>query len=138
MTVPIVAAAAGVAAHRPARHQTAPRTRAGSETDDAPQHDQAAMDLGRGTRPTRTNGREITGANTGLGFQTAKVLAQHGATGVLACRNPDKAAAAAATIGAAAPTATVSTLQLDLASQASVRRAGDQLRTDHLPIDTLR
>jgi NAD(P)-dependent dehydrogenase (short-subunit alcohol dehydrogenase family) len=79
----------------------------------------------------------VTGANTGLGFQTAKVLAQHGATVVLACRNPDKAAAAAATIGAAAPTATVSTLQLDLASQASVRRAADQLRTDHRRIDLL-
>src|SRR4030095_12975226 len=79
----------------------------------------------------------ITGANTGLGFQTAKVLAQHGATVVLACRNPDKAAAAAATIGAAAPTATVSTLQLDLASQASVRRAADNPRTDHRRIDLL-
>jgi NAD(P)-dependent dehydrogenase (short-subunit alcohol dehydrogenase family) len=79
----------------------------------------------------------ITGANTGLGFQTAKVLAQHGATVVLACRNLDKAANAAARVRAAAPRATVSTLQLDLASLASVRRAAERLRADHPRIDLL-
>jgi NAD(P)-dependent dehydrogenase (short-subunit alcohol dehydrogenase family) len=79
----------------------------------------------------------ITGANTGLGFQTAKVLAQHGATVVLACRNLDKTANAAARVRAAAPRATVSTLQLDLASLASVRRAAERLRADHPRIDLL-
>jgi NAD(P)-dependent dehydrogenase (short-subunit alcohol dehydrogenase family) len=79
----------------------------------------------------------ITGANTGLGFETAKLLAQHGATVVLACRNSHKAADAAARIGAAAPRANLSTLQLDLASLASVRRAAEQLRTDHPRIDLL-
>jgi NAD(P)-dependent dehydrogenase (short-subunit alcohol dehydrogenase family) len=79
----------------------------------------------------------ITGANTGLGFETAKLLAQHGATVVLACRNLGKAAAAAATISAAAPQARVSTVQLDLASLASVHRAAEQLRTDHPRIDLL-
>jgi NAD(P)-dependent dehydrogenase (short-subunit alcohol dehydrogenase family) len=79
----------------------------------------------------------ITGANTGLGFETAKLLARHGATVVLACRNPHKAADAAARIGAAAPRAKVSTLQVDLASQGSVHRAADQLRADHPRIDLL-
>jgi NAD(P)-dependent dehydrogenase (short-subunit alcohol dehydrogenase family) len=79
----------------------------------------------------------ITGANTGLGFEAAKVLAQHDATVVLACRNPHKAADAAARIGTAAPAAKVSTLQLDLASLASVRRAAEQLRADYRRIDLL-
>ena len=36
----------------------------------------------------------ITGANSGTGFEAAKVLARLGATAVLGCRNPDKAQAA--------------------------------------------
>ncbi|MFG2029399.1 oxidoreductase [Streptomyces sp. NPDC048825] len=79
----------------------------------------------------------ITGANSGLGFETAQVCAQRGATVVLACRNPDRAADAEARITAKAPTAKVSTLQLDLASLASVRRAAESLRADHPRIDLL-
>ena len=37
----------------------------------------------------------ITGANTGLGLETAKALAAHGAKVVLAVRNTDKGDAAA-------------------------------------------
>jgi NAD(P)-dependent dehydrogenase (short-subunit alcohol dehydrogenase family) len=33
----------------------------------------------------------ITGANTGLGFETAKVLAANNAQVIIACRNVDKA-----------------------------------------------
>jgi len=79
----------------------------------------------------------ITGANTGLGFEASKVLAQHGATVVLASRNLHKAADAAARISAVAPGANLSTLQLDLASLASVRRAAEQFRADHPRIDLL-
>jgi NAD(P)-dependent dehydrogenase (short-subunit alcohol dehydrogenase family) len=79
----------------------------------------------------------ITGANTGIGFEAARMLAGHGATVVLACRNLDKAVGAAARIGASTPGARVRTLQLDLASLASVRRAAEQLREDYPRIDLL-
>src|SRR5882724_5308230 len=64
----------------------------------------------------------ITGANTGIGFEAAKVLAERGATIVLACRDMDKATAAAERIGHS-----VVTCELDLASLASVRRAADRI-----------
>jgi NAD(P)-dependent dehydrogenase (short-subunit alcohol dehydrogenase family) len=79
----------------------------------------------------------VTGANTGIGFEAALVLARHGAAVVLACRNQDRAEAAADRIRAAAPGADVSTLHLDLASLASVHRAAEQLKADHQRIDLL-
>lgn len=79
----------------------------------------------------------ITGANTGLGFATAQVLARRGACVVLACRVPAKANAAADRIRVLAPDATVSTVSLDLASQASIREAADRLRSEHDRIDLL-
>ena len=45
----------------------------------------------------------ITGANTGLGFETARVLAARGASVVLAVRDTDKGKAAAARIAGDAP-----------------------------------
>jgi NAD(P)-dependent dehydrogenase (short-subunit alcohol dehydrogenase family) len=79
----------------------------------------------------------ITGANTGLGFETARLLAEHGATVVLACRNAAKATDAAARITASVPDSTVRTLHLDLASMASVRAAAERLRADHPRVDLL-
>jgi len=78
----------------------------------------------------------VTGSNSGIGYEAALVLAQHGAAVVLACRDLERAEGAAARIRAAAPAATVSTLQLDLASLASVRLAAEQLRGayDHLDL----
>ncbi len=79
----------------------------------------------------------ITGANTGLGYETALALAEHGAHVVLAVRNLDKGKDAAARITAASPHADVVLQELDLTSLESVRAAARQLRSDHDHIDLL-
>jgi NAD(P)-dependent dehydrogenase (short-subunit alcohol dehydrogenase family) len=91
-----------------------------------------STDIGNQQRRTKL----ITGANTGIGFETAKVLADAGATVVLACRDPAKAAAAAR-IRAGAPHAQVETLRLDLASLTSVREAAEQARVRYPRLDLL-
>jgi len=63
----------------------------------------------------------ITGANTGIGFATARALAERGGRVQLACRSRQKGEAAAAQIAAATDSNLVSVLQLDLADLASVR-----------------
>lgn len=62
----------------------------------------------------------ITGANSGIGFEAARVLAQRGAQVILACRNQDKAIQAMARIRESAPKAQLHFLPLDLSSQESV------------------
>lgn len=73
----------------------------------------------------------VTGANTGLGLEAARLLAGAGAEVVLACRNRAKAEAAAARVGEPARV-----VDLDLSSLASVARAADEIRrtTDRLDI----
>ena len=79
----------------------------------------------------------ITGANSGIGFEAARVLAERGAAVVLACRDPRKATEAAARIKAATPAASLSTVRLDLGSLASVRDAAAELRARHDRLDML-
>ncbi|OMC48580.1 short-chain dehydrogenase [Mycobacterium sp. IS-2888] len=79
----------------------------------------------------------ITGANTGLGYETAAALADHGARVVLAVRNLDKGKDAAARIAASSPHADVALQELDLTSLQSIRAAAEQLRAEHDRIDLL-
>ncbi|MCV7409738.1 short-chain dehydrogenase [Mycobacterium florentinum] len=79
----------------------------------------------------------ITGANTGLGYETAAALAEHGAHVVLAVRNLDKGKDAVARITAKSSQADVALQELDLSSLESVRAAADQLRSDYDRIDLL-
>ena len=62
----------------------------------------------------------VTGANTGIGWDTARVLAERGARVLLGCRSENKALEAIARIHETAPGAEVEWLPLDLASLASV------------------
>lgn len=69
----------------------------------------------------------ITGANTGIGWDAARVLAARGARVLLGCRSADKAAAARQRILDLLPSADVDTVALDLGSLASVREAAGQV-----------
>jgi NAD(P)-dependent dehydrogenase (short-subunit alcohol dehydrogenase family) len=79
----------------------------------------------------------ITGANTGIGYEAAAVLAGKGAHVVLAVRNLDKGKDAAARITAKSPNAAVSVQQLDLTSLDSVRAAAAALADEYPRIDLL-
>ncbi len=78
----------------------------------------------------------ITGSNTGIGLETAVGVAGFGATTVLACRNQEKAAAAAAEVKERAGTDDVHVVALDLSDLASVRAAADDIlaRWDRLDV----
>jgi NAD(P)-dependent dehydrogenase (short-subunit alcohol dehydrogenase family) len=84
----------------------------------------------------------ITGANTGLGFETARVLAARGARVVLACRDLGRAKEAAVRIlgrssHSDATPPDVQAVRLDLASLASVGEAADQIGSAVGQVDLL-
>lgn len=74
----------------------------------------------------------VTGANTGLGFETARMLAERGAVVVMAVRNVAKGEQAAARISG-----DVRVQALDLTSLDSIRSAAANLRAAHPRIDLL-
>jgi NAD(P)-dependent dehydrogenase (short-subunit alcohol dehydrogenase family) len=65
----------------------------------------------------------VTGANSGLGFQTSLELARRGARVLMACRNPARAEAALGRLRLDVPHASVELVAMDLASLASVEEA---------------
>ena len=80
----------------------------------------------------------ITGGSAGLGAETARALAAHGANLVIAVRELAKGERAAEPIRAGAPpNASVELIELDLASLASVRACADKLLAEGKPLDVL-
>jgi NAD(P)-dependent dehydrogenase (short-subunit alcohol dehydrogenase family) len=79
----------------------------------------------------------ITGANTGLGYETAAALAARGASVVLAVRNLDKGKEAARRIEQSTLGAQVALQQLDLTSLDSINAAAGELRDQYDTIDLL-
>ncbi len=69
----------------------------------------------------------VTGANSGLGLVTAQRLAAAGARVLLACRNPERAAAALDEVRSVATGADPETVPLDLADLDSVEHAAAQI-----------
>lgn len=79
----------------------------------------------------------VTGANGGLGLETAKAFAYKGAHVVMAVRNQEKAAKAIDEIRAETPDASLELVELDLASQESVKAAAEAILGNHDRIDIL-
>lgn len=79
----------------------------------------------------------VTGANSGLGLETARLLAGAGATVVMTARSREKYDAAAAQVLPTNRRADLEFVQLDLASLDSVRAAAKQILADHPVIDIL-
>ena len=79
----------------------------------------------------------ITGANSGIGLEAARMLAARGAHVVLACRTRSKAEAARESILAGAASAEVSLVDLDVSSLASVAAAAADVRSRFDRLDLL-
>ncbi|AZG47594.1 Fatty acyl-CoA reductase [Gordonia insulae] len=79
----------------------------------------------------------VTGANSGIGLETARHLAGMGAHVVMACRNVDAATSARADVLDTVPGALVDIVQLDLGDLASVRKAADEIGNSYPAVDVL-
>ncbi len=96
------------------------------------------MSWGRGDIPDQS-GRTavVTGANGGLGLETARALAAAGADVVMAARNQQRAAEAIEEIRSGVPEARLTLVELDLGSLDSVQKAAERILSEHEMIDLL-
>jgi NAD(P)-dependent dehydrogenase (short-subunit alcohol dehydrogenase family) len=79
----------------------------------------------------------VTGGNGGLGLETVRRLAEHGAQVVIGARNLTKAEAARKQIESAVPGASLEIVRLDLGSLASVASFAAAVKAAHPRIDLL-
>ena len=79
----------------------------------------------------------VTGASAGLGVETTRALAAHGASVTMGVRDLDKGAAAMEQILANVPDAQLDLRQLDLADLSSIRTFASSFLEDHPVLDVL-
>lgn len=79
----------------------------------------------------------VTGANRGIGLETARELARKGARTVLACRSADRGEGAIGELRAEIPGAEVDLMMLDLGSLESIERFARDFRRGHSRLDVL-
>ena len=82
----------------------------------------------------------VTGANSGIGYETARALAAKGATVILAGRNEERVSKAAQQIRDEYPNVAVDWLHLDLADLSSIRKFAEEFTSrydqwDYAPTD---
>ncbi len=79
----------------------------------------------------------VTGASGGLGLETTRSLASHGATVVMAVRDMDKGEQAMVTVRAGATDARLELRRIDLGSLASIRTFAHDVLADRDNLDVL-
>ena len=79
----------------------------------------------------------VTGANSGIGYEAARALADKGARVVMACRNLDKADEAARRIRRKNPDASLEVMELNLGDLESVRQFAEEFRARFDQLDLL-
>ena len=79
----------------------------------------------------------VTGANSGLGYESSLALAEKGATVIMACRNLERAQLSLEAIKQSVPSAKVALMKLDLASLKSVRNFAEAFKSKHDRLDVL-
>jgi NAD(P)-dependent dehydrogenase (short-subunit alcohol dehydrogenase family) len=79
----------------------------------------------------------VTGANSGIGYETTRSLAEHGAHVILACRDDEKARRARDKLESDLERSSLELLHLNLADLVSVRRAADEVLAEHARLDIL-
>lgn len=91
------------------------------------------------TANTRMQGKVclITGANSGIGYQTALELARMGATVVMVCRNRAKGEAAQSEIKAKSGNANIDLLLADLSSQQSIHQLAANFKQRYTQLHVL-
>jgi NAD(P)-dependent dehydrogenase (short-subunit alcohol dehydrogenase family) len=79
----------------------------------------------------------VTGANSGLGYETTKALSANGAHVVMACRSMERAREAESRIERDVPGASLSVLEIDLADLASVEAFAEGFESEYDRLDLL-
>ena len=79
----------------------------------------------------------VTGANTGLGFESVKAFARNGANVVMACRSLEKGEVSRKQIIRLYPSSIIQVMQLDLADLKSIRSFAATFRESHAHLDVL-
>ncbi len=79
----------------------------------------------------------VTGANSGIGKETALGLARMGARAIMVCRNAEKGNAALEEVRRESGSSQVDLLIADMSSQASVRALAEQIQRKYPRLDVL-
>jgi len=79
----------------------------------------------------------VTGANSGIGYETARALAEKGAHVVMACRSLEKGNIAAYTIRKVHPEVDIVVVELDLSDLSSVRSFAMAIKGERSTLDVL-
>jgi NAD(P)-dependent dehydrogenase (short-subunit alcohol dehydrogenase family) len=79
----------------------------------------------------------VTGANSGIGYETARALAEHGAHVIMACRDDEKGRRARDKLESELERSSLELLHLDLADLFSVQTAAEKVLARHARLDIL-